>query len=373
MKDRIEGHLPSRDRGLACIETDAAVQGKLVDIWEITLAQRSVSVTDNYFQLGGTSLQAVRLFGQIEEAFGMSLPLSTLLHAPTIAELSDVISRSGAATPWSCLVEIQPGGLRRPLFCVHGAMGNVLLYRDLARQLGPEQPFYGLQPQGLCGKAPILTRVEDMAALYVHEIQRVQPQAPYFLGGYCGGGTIALEMAQQLYSRGKEVVFLALIDCYNWSNMKRRSVVYDLYFHLQKTLFRCENLLLLDSEQRLRCRQRQLKELAKRTKSWPGLLIDALTRGRRQRPISIQLCDAMTRAALSYTPKVYPGRIFHFKPMKQYAKYNGPELGWDKIAAGGVEEFVLPVCPPGLLVEPFVRHLADKLRSCLETLTDAVD
>src|SRR5205823_4534626 len=124
---------------------------------------------------------------------------------------------SDATRGWASLVPIQPLGTKACLFCVHGAGGNVFLYRDLSRHLGSDYPVYGLQSQGLDGKAQPLRTVEAMAAKYLGEIRELQPAGPYYLAGYCGGGTIAYEIAQLLRADGHHVALLALLDTYNFS------------------------------------------------------------------------------------------------------------------------------------------------------------
>ena len=147
-------------------------------------SSRSAS-DQNYFDLGGDSVLAVQLFAQIEKVFNVKLPLATLFEAPTIEELARILRSEVSTSGWSPLVAIQPSGSRPPFFCIHGAGGNVLIYRELSQNLGSDQPFYGLQSQGLDGSCPPLTRIEDMAALYVKAIRRQQPHGPYFVGGYC--------------------------------------------------------------------------------------------------------------------------------------------------------------------------------------------
>src|ERR1022692_1664380 len=164
-------------------EDDTAKQ--LSHIWQEQLGVGAIGLDQNFFDLGGDSSLAVRMFSEIEKIFGVKLPLATLYEAPTIEELARVLRGEVSASGWSPLVAIQPEGSRPPLFCFHGAGGNVLIYRDLSRHLGLDQPFYGLQAQGLDGSRPPLTTIEEMAALYVKEIRRSQPHGPYFLGGYC--------------------------------------------------------------------------------------------------------------------------------------------------------------------------------------------
>src|SRR5438477_12550233 len=168
---------------------------------------------------------------------------------------------------------MQPNGSRPPLFCVHGASGNVLIYRDLSRHLGPDQPFYGLQAQGLDGTAECLTTVEDMAALYINEIRRVQPEGPYFIGGYCLGGTIAYEIAQQLTSRGQEVGLLALFDTLNWSNMGTTSSWNATYSQVQRLLFHAGNFLMLDWNNKSRFFWAMVEILRQSIMIWRGIIL----------------------------------------------------------------------------------------------------
>lgn len=160
---------------------------KLTRIWEDLLSVRPIEPDQNYFDLGGDSLLAVQMFGEIDKVFQVKIPVATLFEAPTIAELVQILNREAPSSRWSSLVTIQPKGARPPLFCMHGAGGNVLIYRELSKRLGDDQPFYGLQSQGLDGDCEPPTRIEDMATDYVREICRIQPTGPYYLAGYCLG------------------------------------------------------------------------------------------------------------------------------------------------------------------------------------------
>jgi acyl carrier protein len=185
---------------------------RLAEMWEKVLGVQPVGVTDNFFDLGGHSLLAVRLFAQIEKVFGKNLPLATLFQAPTVEQLTPIVREQDSSASWSSLVAVQPEGSKPPFFGVHGALANVLMFRGLAHHLGPDQPVYGLQAQGLDGKHEPHTRVEEMAAHYIAEIRTVQSEGPYYLGGVSFGGLVAFEMAQQLHARGERVALLALFN-----------------------------------------------------------------------------------------------------------------------------------------------------------------
>lgn len=342
----------------------------IANIWQDLLGVNPVNICDNFFDLGGSSFEALLMFAQIEKILGKKLPVSTLYQAPTVEQLASIFREKEWTESWSCLVEIQSNGSTPPLFLMHGAGGNVLLYRDLARHLGSNQPVYGLQSQGLDGKQPPLTRVEDMASLYLKEIQSFWPEGPYLLGGYCMGGTLALEIAQQLRAQGKDVALLIFLETYNFSNIKDMSLIDKTYYYIQKVGFHWRNFLLLESKDKWTFIEEKAKVAIGRRKVWWGMLTskigNILHRVNGQASILSKIWQINDDAALSYVPKPYAGEITQFVPIKEYAHHEGPELGWEKLALGGLETPQLPVYPAGMIVEPFVQLLAEKIKICIE-------
>lgn len=348
----------------------------LARIWQEILGIDSVSPDQNYFDLGGDSSLAVQMFAQIEKTFKIKLPLATLYDAPTIEELAKILRGETAASGWSPLVAIQVAGSRPPLFCMHGAGGTVLMYRDLSRRLGEDQPFYGLQAQGLDGGSSPLTKVEEMAALYVEEIRRVQSHGPYFLGGYCLGGTVAFEVAQQLRAGGETVALLALFDTMNWHKIpltiwsKSSHATQRLYFH-------AASFFSVDSDGKARFLKEKLGVLRSRIPVWQGMLLSRFSNG-SSRAVSDSLVlgkvwQANDRASWNYIPKPYPGVITDIRPAKQYRVFSKPDLKWDRLAQGGQQSIVLPVNPAMMLVEPFVEHLAVVLRRSIDAAMSRSD
>jgi len=338
----------------------------VANIWQDVLGTKQVRINDNFFDLGGDSLLAVQLFAQVERMFGKKLPLGTLYEAPTVSQLSNKLTNLESSASWSSLVEIKSGdGSKPPFFLVHGAGGNILIYRNLAQHLDSDQSVYGLQSQGLDGEGPFHTRVEDMASYYLKEIKALQPQGPYLLGGYCMGGTVALEIAQQLHAQGHEVALLVFMETYNYSNIPAQSLLNKAYFYLQKINFHWRNFLLLSSKEKLTFIKEKAKVARGRRKLWFGMVTSRIGHrfplGDKQNVSLFNLWEANDRAALSYVPKPYPGRIIQFRPMKEYAHHEGPQLGWEELAAVALEIHELPVYPGGMLVKPFVRLLAEKL------------
>lgn len=328
----------------------------------------------NFFDLGGDSSLAVRMFAEIERKFGVKLALATLYEAPTLEELARIVRGEVSASGWSPLVVIQPSGSRPPLFCVHGAGGTVLMYRELSRHLGEDQPFYGLQSQGLDGSCAPLTRVEEMAAVYVKEIRKVQPLGPYFIGGYCMGGTVAFEIAQQLREEGETIALLALFDTMNWNKIPLN--VWSKSSHAsQRLFFHAASFFSLDAAGKAKFLKEKSEVLKGRIPVWRGVLLSWFSKRRFSGPPSDTVSDSLVlgqtwqandRAAWSYIPKPYPGVVTDIRPAKQYRVFSKPDLKWDGLAQGGQEVIVLPVNPASMLVEPFVEHLAAALRQAID-------
>ena len=194
--------------GLARDETELA----LVRIWEEVLGTAPVSIYDSFFALGGHSLLAVQLLTRVQSSLGRDLPLSALFEFPTVERLAVVLRQGGeTAARRPVLVGIQPRGERLPFFCIHPVGGNVLCYAELARQLGTDQPFYGIQAPDADPEEEDLP-LERMAAIYLEAVRQVQPRGPYLLGGWSMGGVLAYEMARQLRQDGEPVALVAMLD-----------------------------------------------------------------------------------------------------------------------------------------------------------------
>ncbi|HLW60136.1 MAG TPA: amino acid adenylation domain-containing protein, partial [bacterium] len=205
-----EDALPARSTAYAAPMTP--LEHQLVQIWEECLQVRPIGIRDDFFELGGHSLLAVRLMSAIEEAVGRKLPLSTLFAGATVQHLAQALLQHPSATPWGPVTAIHPDGSRPPFFFLHGDLhGGGFYCRNLARALGPQQPFMALHPHGLDGR-PVPISIEAMAADRLATVRSIQPHGPYRLGGYCNGGLVAFEMARLLRAQGESVDLLALLD-----------------------------------------------------------------------------------------------------------------------------------------------------------------
>jgi thioesterase domain-containing protein/acyl carrier protein len=184
-----------------------AVEAQLMRIWDDLIDFPEIGRDDNFFELGGHSLLVPRLTDRVQRDFGVSLPIAAVFQAPTIRQLAEVIRQQGPNQVIRCVVAIRESGDRPPLFMIHGLGGEIGYFYNLAEYLDPQQPVYGVQ-----APPEPFDRIEPMAAHYVKEIRSRYPRGPYFLAGYCVGGCVAYEMAQQLVASGDSVPFLALLD-----------------------------------------------------------------------------------------------------------------------------------------------------------------
>lgn len=191
-----------------------ALELKIVQDWEEVLGIRPIGVQDNFFDLGGHSIVAIRLMARIQQTLSQDLPLSILFRGPTVESLVQLIQQEINLKYNGPVVKFHTTGTQSPFFCVHPGGGTVLCYYHLAHHLGSDQLFYGIEAIGLDGKQQPPNQMAEMAACYLEALRQIQPVGPYRLAGWCVGGLIAYEMAQQLQAQGQQVEFLALFDTY---------------------------------------------------------------------------------------------------------------------------------------------------------------
>ena len=185
---------------------------RLASLWQDVLGIEPVGIHDDFFELGGDSLAAAEIFAALPEHLATRLQLGELISASTVARLAQRIDGERERPGRDLVVPFRIDGSRPPLVLVHGLYGNVLCFRPLARQIGPDQPVYAVQAVGLTGDEIPCDRVEDLAARYLDELGPPLPDGPLVLAGYSFGGMVAWEMAHRLIEAGRDVRLLALID-----------------------------------------------------------------------------------------------------------------------------------------------------------------
>ena len=397
LSDRLPAH-PSENHTLVpLIELDnqarTVVQPRdttewhLLQIWEEILQRQPLSVLDNFFQLGGHSLLAVRLMSHIAKRFERDLPLTTLFQHPTVATLASVLRQDLAFEERTPLVAIHTQGTRPPLFCVHPAGGTAFCYVNLARRLGPDQPFYGLHAPDLSGRENKWGTVEAIAAHYLAALQTVQSQGPYLLGGWSAGGIIAFEMAQQLQRQGQEVGLLALLDTSPPSVQMREKaleenvdlgdggVAKELIHHFKITTPD-------DFDQREP--EEQLVYALAQTKKIHAMPEDTSIELARRSVRTIMLVKHIVHL---YVAKAYPHHIDYLAgtqrdpipdaSLEQTASSDkGEERAdrrlqrWRELATGGMDVHLVPGDHQTLVEEPHVQGLAQALRQCIDRVCE---
>ena len=187
-------------------------EASLARIWSDVLGMPKIGVDEDFFELGGTSLQAVMIFAKISRVHSFDLPAATMARAPTIAQQAAVLQEMWRTNDRSLLVTFREKGEGPPLFFIHGGGGGVMYVSNLMQDLRCPNPIYGLHAPPLDGGARLPRRIEEFSARYIREIRKIQPCGPYHIAGYSGGGTIAYEMARLLRQSGDIVAFLGLIE-----------------------------------------------------------------------------------------------------------------------------------------------------------------
>ena len=192
-------------------------EARLARLWADILGVDRVGMDDDFFDLGGHSILAIKMFARIEGAFGNAPPLATLFRASTVALLAPEVEAAAPAEASAnelgpSLVPLQPDGDRSPLFCFHNAHNELLLYAPLARALAGTHPVYHVQGQGHDGRAITHTDLGEMADEYLAQIRALQPEGPYMLAGFCIGGRLAMDVGRRLLAEGERVGLLAIIE-----------------------------------------------------------------------------------------------------------------------------------------------------------------
>ena len=370
---------PQLDGDYVAPETE--IERTLVGIWEDLLGVQNVGVEDSFFDLGGHSLIAVRLFAKVRKTYSVDFPISILFEAPTIRACAGLIQdRTGVtekaedspAKPkkqtrrFKHLVAMHDGegGPKTPFFLVAGMFGNVLNLRHLAQLIGTDRPFYGLQAKGLYGDEDPHRSIKDAARDYIAEMKQVQPVGPYFVGGFSGGGITAFDIAHQLEAMGDEVALVVLLDTplpqrralsrqdrllIQWQETKRKGLSYPFVW--------------LRNRIRWELQKRQASEHTQAAHSFHNAEIEA----------------AFLQAVSSYDMRPWQGRIALFRPplvgtwkvsgnrwVNHERAYLFNDNDWAQYTPQ-IEVFEVPGDHDSMVLEPNVRVLASYLRNVIVT------
>ena len=353
------------------------VEQAIAEIFQEVLGVESVKYDDDFYDLGGSSLLAASLFTKIYQKFGRRLPLACLFDASTVRQLANLLREENQLDAWSTLVEIQPGNSQPKLFFFHAEEGNVIYYRDLSHALGPEYPFYGIQAQGLDGGKVPRYRMEEMATNYIEEIKKIQPQGPYFIGGFCYGGVIAFEVAQQLQAHEEEVDLVVMIQNRHNNYLQSSSQTTLLQRIINRVMDRSDYELSNMSKLGAKAIFTYLGERFRRILTIIEVdfsnIFDSFSENYDlDFPHSLDytfglISKAQDEAVRKYEPKPYKGNVIIFRASKQpRGIVPDPTLGWGEFIEGDIDLFEIPAYHQTIMSEPQANVMAEKLRIVLE-------
>ncbi|HUS13006.1 MAG TPA: amino acid adenylation domain-containing protein, partial [Pyrinomonadaceae bacterium] len=359
--DRRALPLPNGDRP-GPLETHLAprddLERRLARIWEKLLGVEVVGIRDDFFELGGHSLLAVRLVSEIEKEVGQRLPLASFFQGANIESLARLLREDVSSISWPTLVEIQPGGLNPPLFCVSHPGVNALGYRSLARHLGPDQPVFGLQselPEDLEGDYS-QAAVDRLALEYLEALRAVRPTGPYQFVGLCRGAHIAFEIARHLEREGQQVALLGILD--TWVNEN----TYNYFWHLEHYWTRLGSVARVGLREQLSFIKKKTRDVLAHVRMRISTVVGKGSVPRKQQNLLHDLYFPGT----DFVPHMYEGRIAVFRVSKQpRSRIRDWQLGWGRLAKGGVDVNVIPGGHSSLLKEPDVQGLAAELKKYL--------
>lgn len=374
----IEGTEPTHIEALRAPQGET--EERMAELWKKALNLTEVPANRSFFDLGGHSLQALKLFNQIAKEFGKKLPLSTLFDNPTVEQLATRIQpnekEQAKKEPLqlapltgqpSNLAALKKTGNLTPLFCIHGGDGGTLIYRGLAEGFGNSRPIYALEAPALSGDSEVLATVEETAALYLAQIRTIQVQGPYLLSGYCFGGIVAYEMAQQLKEAGEEIELLCLFDTDNPSVAPR-------YLSLSERASRNWNE---DASQSWAGRVGKLsgrlsegivnKVKAKTEKAAASVAASTgLEVNSKLHTVIIR--EAHEKAMREYTPRDYTGDVVLFTAADQGDGVDyPPHLGWEGFVKGDLRLVTIPGEHLTIFQEPHVTEFARHLEEVLDS------
>jgi thioesterase domain-containing protein/acyl carrier protein len=340
---------------------------QLGKIWATLLGVTRVGPQDNFFELGGHSLLVAKMLVRLERDFGKKLSMATIFQAPTVEKLAAVV-RSGESAPrLPRVIPIQPTGSRPPFFCLGGGPA----FLPLANRLGSDQPLLGMDLRRLDSMhLPVPFTLEDIAACVVSAVREVQPEGPYYLGGWCLSGLLAYETARQLICDGQQVALLALIDTRNWSYFWKLSVMARIKVGLERVAFNLASLRQNRVNKVLTHLKYRLRALVLRAMH----LVRHLSRdvGVHPRKGGRQDADQILYfAARDYRPHPYPGSVVLFQSSgRPSGAYWQIQCAWRELVEGGLEVHQIPEDHTSVFFEPAVGIVATKLSRYLHQSQD---
>ena len=342
---------PSHVNEFETVAAQDALQQQFISILEEVLNVRPIGIRDSFFDLGGDSLLAVQVSLAVEKKCGLKVPLAAIFQHPTVEQLVDHLREATNASSGKGLVALNTDGAKPPFFCLPSLL-------NLARHLGSDRPFYGLSYPPPKILAEPETTTENIAAECIRQMRAVQPDGPYFVGGFSYGGVVAFEIARQLQEQGSEIGLLAMFD----PDPPRPYPTKSASYHADRYLFHLSRLVRLNPADQFRYLMHRL-----RNETWK---LAPVLASQQEMPAQRALFARGSEAVLDrYRAKPYAGSATMFLASDTQWRHRpekDPRLEWKLLIRGKLDLIELDGDHDAMYHEPHVRILAEKLAACLD-------
>jgi amino acid adenylation domain-containing protein len=361
----------------------------LVEIWQGLLEREHIDVGDNFFDIGGHSLLVVMLIAEIEQRFGVCLPLTHILQYPTVEKLAATLSSRIKTSRFlgPTVVDLRVGGPNN-FFLIHDGNGETLLYRTFAKLMPHSFTVRGISPRHMHRIPLVDATIETMAQTYVAEVRRIQPKGPYSLGGISAGGVVAYEMAAQLERAGEEINLLVLFDALQPCAPPRPYVTihrrWEVIHNVSNALFGpavavsraaqfCAALTTAFRKATKATRYEATMAWQKSSRTLRFWLMRAVLLTRQNWPAfipALSVRQIYMVARKRYQPgTLRSGSVIVVKAMigddASLQQTTDPLLGWERVVQGSIKLIEIEAGHTSMLQSPHVELVAERICACL--------
>jgi amino acid adenylation domain-containing protein len=342
------------------------LEKQLAGIWKQVLGLKKVGIDEPFSMLGGHSLSALRIIALIQKDISPGTHFEALIQASTIAQQAEVIRNPQDSPNRSYFIPIQTEGSLPPFFCVSPTVIDVVTYRDLSRALGQSQPFYALYaPKRVKHRE---TDPHDQISMFLEAVRRIQPSGPYYLGGYSGGGRVAIRMAHRLQIQGEQVGLVVLLDAFAPNYPVRLPWVTPGLYNFLRVLRRVQSYLwkfwILDL-------QGKRNLLLSGERPFHSRFHDWISKRRQElnRPVTVRMVQS-TGNSMDTELRDYSGKVVLLRARQGLLGVNpNPTLGWNNYLSSPPEIKVIAGDHESILFGPRTARVARILNNCLEQAT----
>jgi thioesterase domain-containing protein/acyl carrier protein len=348
----------NKNRSLKRKTTISETESILLEIWQYLFNHNDIELEDDFFELGGTSFQAIKLSSLIKEKLGFNFKPTTLIKRRSIKSIAILIDNADHDENeiWQSLVILNENGNHTPLFCLHSEGGYTLVYKTFANYFINKRPVYSLQPKGLDGVSPLHKSIEELADDYIKEMQTVQPNGPYYILSYCWiPSAIANEIAVKLNAMG-EIAHIIAVDS-NFYISKRYKNIGKILAVMKLDIKRIKILI---------------KEVNFKLNQWKSTIYKEkkLEDKREDEQIRIinKVDNNIAKFFRNYKAKPIDGSVLCMisSSFMKHHKFEINPRVWKKIATRGFEKVIVESDHGTIFKEPSVKNLVKIIDNFME-------